>query len=184
MDRRSFLQLGISSLLLAPSGGAMGGLHMLTPNRGINVNGEGFVIGGISKAWYSGEVHYFRTPSTEWRSTFQLLREAGANCVATYLPWMFLEPERGRYAVTGEHSFEQIALYLKLAQEAELYVFARPGPFCGSELRTGGLPEWLYEDPSFIASDIEGRPMKHRPMSYMHPVYREKAWEWFRRHGD
>ena len=42
---------------------------------------------------YSGEFHYFRVPKKDWRRRMDLFREAGGNCIATYMPWMLHEPK-------------------------------------------------------------------------------------------
>ena len=34
---------------------------------------------------YSGEFHYFRVPRSDWRKRMQLFKDAGGNCIATYI---------------------------------------------------------------------------------------------------
>ena len=43
----------------------------------------------------SGEFHYFRVPRNEWRRRMRLLKGAGAQALASYIPWLIHEPEEG-----------------------------------------------------------------------------------------
>ena len=37
----------------------------------------------------AGEFHYFRTPQDQWRHRLGLLKAAGFNTLATYIPWLW-----------------------------------------------------------------------------------------------
>ena len=48
-------------------------------NRCIQIEGEDVFV-------YSGAFHYYRVPQPLWASRFSKLKEAGFNCVETYIP--------------------------------------------------------------------------------------------------
>src|SRR5664279_1429278 len=86
-----------------------------------------YSIGGKPAFLYSGEFHYFRVPRADWRRRMRLFKQAGGNCLATYVPWLMHEPEEGRFVFDeGQLDLEE---FLRLAGEVGLYVIARPGPY-------------------------------------------------------
>jgi beta-galactosidase len=127
----------------------------------------------------SGEFHYFRVPKADWRARMELLKQAGGNCVATYVPWAIHEPEEGRF-VFGEADYTDLEGFLQTAAEAGLYVIARPGPYQYSELLYHGLPPWLCDNhPELLARELDGRIINVGVVSYLHPLFVEKARGWF-----
>ena len=71
-------------------------------------------------------------------------------------------------------------LFFVLLGTAGLYVIARPGPYQYSELKYDGLPGWLCENyPELHAKDIEGKSFRTSSISYVHPLFLEKAHTWF-----
>ena len=62
-----------------------------------------FLIGTKRVYLLSGEFHYFRVPKQDWRRRMQLFKEAGGNCLVTYIPWLLHEPEEGvfRFGLPG-----------------------------------------------------------------------------------
>jgi beta-galactosidase len=139
-------------------------------------------IGGRPVFLYSGEFHYFRVPKKDWKERLTLFKQAGGNCVATYIPWMLHEPEEGRFVFGGEDGVCDLEGFLRTAQEVGLYVIARPGPYQYSELKYGGLPAWLFERfPEILARRIDGSPVSGDAVSYLHPVFLEKVRAWFDR---
>lgn len=127
----------------------------------------------------SGEFHYFRVPRKDWRRRMKLHKEAGGNCLATYVPWVIHEPEEGRFVFDAdEHT--QLEAFLKTAAEMELYVIARPGPYQYSELLYAGLPHWLCDRyPQILAKKHDGSPLRFFSVSYVHPLFLSKARRWF-----
>src|SRR5215813_14370162 len=90
---------------------------------------------------WSGEFHPFRLPSPSlWRDVLQKLKANGYNAVSMYFAWGYHSPKRGVYDFTGIRDMDQA---LSLAQEAGLYVIARPGPYINAEVDGGGFPAWL-----------------------------------------
>lgn len=145
----------------------------------ITFDSNSYYLDGKPFFFYSGEVPYFRVPRKDWRFRLQKLKDAGANCVSTYIPWGFHEPEEG--AVSFEpHTQKDLDGFLELCGEIGLFVVCRPGPNCYSELRFEGLPDWLCENyPQIRARDFDGKPFRSSSVSYLHPVFLQKAKKWY-----
>ena len=137
-------------------------------------------IAGQPVYLHSGEFHYFRVPRADWRARMRLFREAGGNCLATYIPWLLHEPQEGTFRFGGD--VLDLEGFLQTAQEEGLYCIARPGPYQYSELKYDGLPGWLCEGyPELHAHDIQGRIFRQSSISYIHPLFLDKARRWFDR---
>ncbi len=137
-------------------------------------------IGGQPVYLHSGEFHYFRVPRADWRHRMRLFKEAGGNCLATYIPWLLHEPQEGSFRFGGEDGVLDLEGFLQTACEEGLYVIARPGPYQYSELKYDGLPAWLCEGyPELHAHDIEGHIFRQSSISYIHPLFLEKTRRWF-----
>ena len=128
----------------------------------------------------SGEMHYFRVPHAGWRDRLKKLKEAGGNCVATYVPWLLHEPEEGRFEFGAvQFNFER---FLDLCAEEGLWAVVRPGPYQYSELLNAGLPSWLFSNyPDVKARRLNGAEFDNSAfsVSYLHPVFLEKTRRWF-----
>jgi beta-galactosidase len=73
-----------------------------------------YQAGGRPIFLLSGEFHYFRVPKADWRQRMRLFKEAGGNCLATYIPWLIHEPEEGRFRFSGE-DWLQLEEFLRTA---------------------------------------------------------------------
>lgn len=115
--------------------------------QGLSVDQPHFTLNNKNISLYSGSMHYFRVPPQYWRDRLRKMRAAGLNAVQTYVPWNLHEPEPGKYDFgeggTDMQDFLNIETFLKTAQEEDLFVIMRPGPFICAEFEFGGLPSWL-----------------------------------------
>ncbi|ERL83439.1 beta-galactosidase-1-like protein 2 [Dendroctonus ponderosae] len=110
---------------------------------------------------FSGALHYFRAHPLYWRDRLKKYRAAGLNCVETYVPWNIHEPEDGSFDFGEDPDrndfslFLDLVQFLKIAQEEDLFVILRPGPYICAEWEFGGLPSWLlrHEDLKVRTSD-------------------------------
>ncbi|RAH73282.1 glycoside hydrolase family 35 protein [Aspergillus aculeatinus CBS 121060] len=103
-------------------------------DRSLFVNGERVLL-------LSGEFHPFRLPSPGlWLDVFQKIRALGYSAVSFYLDWALLEGEPGHIRTTGVFALDQ---FFEAAQEAGIYLIARPGPYINAEVSGGGFPGWL-----------------------------------------
>ncbi len=176
MDRREFTKLSLASAGLALHAR---GARAAEQTR-VGFTQHHFEIDGRPAYLYSGEFDYFRVPKADWKGRMQLFKETGGNCLATYIPWLIHEPEEGKFVFGGEGGVHDFEGYVETAQEMGLFVIARPGPYVYSELRYGGLPGWLFRNyPQVMAKDIKGRPINVESISYLHPVFLEKARRWY-----
>ncbi len=150
----------------------------------ISFDSQSILIDGRREFLVSGEFHYFRVPPEDWRRRMELLKEAGGNCLATYVPWIVHEPEEGRI-VFGDEPKRDFARFLETARDAGLAVIARPGPYQYSELAYNGLPEWLVKNyPPLRAKKADGTDLAEGSVSYMHPLFLEKARRYYRAFAD
>lgn len=109
----------------------------------------------------SGEMHYPRIPREYWRDRIRMARAMGLDTTSTYVFWNRHEPQPGVFDFNGEND---VAAYIRIAQEEGLDVILRPGPYVCAEWDFGGLPWWLLQ---------EEVPVRTLHESYMQPV---RAW--------
>lgn len=148
--------------------------------QNITFTQKGFRINGEDAFLVSGEFHYFRVPANDWKRRMQLFKEAGGNCLATYVPWIVHEPEEGQI-LFDDVDYRNLTGFLEAAQEMDLQVILRPGPYSYSELRNDGLPSWLVENyPEILATDVCGKVFRDSSVSYNHPVFLEKARRFYK----
>jgi len=99
------------------------------------LNSEPFVV-------KAAELHYPRIPKEYWEHRIQAAKALGMNTICLYVFWNYHEPEEGKYDFSGQ---KDIAAFCKLAQEHDMYVIVRPGPYVCAEWEMGGLPWWLLK---------------------------------------
>ena len=99
------------------------------------------MIDGQRLQIWSGEFHMFRLPSPSlWSDVLQKIRAEGFNTVSLYFSWAYSSSAPGVYNFSGVRDVNRV---LQLAEQAGLYVIARPGPYINAELDAGGFPGWL-----------------------------------------
>jgi len=90
-------------------------------------------------------MHYPRVPRAYWRDRFRKARAMGLNTITTYVFWNLHEPRPGVYDFSGQND---VAEYIREAQQEGLNVILRPGPYVCAEWDLGGYPSWLLKDRS------------------------------------
>lgn len=139
-----------------------------------------FWLDGEPMLLQAGELHYFRTPVEHWPHRLSLLQAAGFNAVATYIPWLWHEPDEGAFDFDGHsHPMRNLAGFLDLAADMGLFLIARPGPYIMAETINEGIPPWVfarYPQVAVVAQD--GRPCNIA--SYLHPDFRACVARWYR----
>merc|ERR1711871_1630354 len=68
----------------------------------------------------------------------------GLNAVQTYVPWNWHETDKGHYDFSSEG--HNLVKFLQTAQELDMPIVLRPGPFICAEWTGGGLPGWLQQN--------------------------------------
>ena len=147
----------------------------------IQIQDKQILIDGEPRVVMAGEIHYFRVARDEWEQRILLLKVAGCNAVASYIPWLWHELPDGTIDVTGATRPERdIAAFIDLCAAHDLWFIARPGPFIMAELKNEGLPFRLYtEHPEIVPSGWDGKPAPSRTVDYLAPAYLEECDRWF-----
>jgi beta-galactosidase len=135
----------VSLLLLAVDWVALSGLAQSAKASSITIEGSRFMRDGKPYQIISGTIHYPRVPREYWRDRLQKARAMGLNTIETYAFWNLHEPSPGVFDFSGN---KDIATFVRMAQEEGLNVIVRPGPYICAEWEAGGLPAWLFADPS------------------------------------
>lgn len=123
----------------------------------ISTNQTSFLIDGKPFQIISGEMHYSRIPRAYWRDRLKKARATGLNTISTYVFWNIQEPRPGLYDFSGNND---IAAFIRIAQQEGLYVILRPGPYVCAEWDLGGLPSWLLADPKAVLRSQDPHFMK------------------------
>jgi beta-galactosidase len=128
---------------------------------------------------HAGEFHYFRTPADQWVHRLELLRAAGFNTVATYIPWLWHQPQPELSDLDGHtHPMRNLAGFLDLAADMGFFIIARPGPYIMAETINEGIPPWVfvqYPQAAFIAQDGQAQNF----VSYLHPDFLTCVEAWY-----
>lgn len=106
----------------------------------IDYEHDTFIMDGKPYRFVSGSFHYFRALPGSWRQILRSMRAAGLNAVMTYIEWSTHEPKEGEYKWDGIANLEQ---FIQIAEEEDLHVILRPGPYICAERDMGGFPYWL-----------------------------------------
>jgi beta-galactosidase len=132
-------------LLLAVDWFTLSGFAQSAKAPAITIEGSHFIRDGKPYQIISGTIHYPRVPREYWRDRLQKARAMGLNTIETYAFWNLHEPSQGVFDFSGN---KDIATFVRMAQEEGLNVIVRPGPYICGEWEAGGLPAWLFADPS------------------------------------
>lgn len=109
----------------------------------VQVTREGWWIDGQRRILLCASLFYFRVPKELWADRIERVAQAGYHALDVYIPWNYHEPQRGTLLFDGDRD---VRAFFRLAQEAGLYIIARPGPYICSEYDGGALPAWLYPE--------------------------------------
>lgn len=148
-------------------------------DRDFRIQGGQFWLDGAPCFIHAGEFHYFRTPAEQWEHRLRLLQEAGFNAVATYIPWLWHQPEEGLTDLDGStHPLRNLVGFLDLAAEMDFLIIARPGPYIMAETINEGIPPWVFENYPQIAVVDQHRHVQ--PLaSYLHPDFLQCVEQWY-----
>jgi beta-galactosidase GanA len=123
-----------------------------TPQQ-VSYDQNSMLIGGKRIFITAGEFDPWRTPSPSlWLDDLQKMKADGYNAVTVYFDWDYSSPSPGIYDFTGVRDMNE---FLNMAQQAGLYVIARPGPYINAETDGGGIPSWVLTSPNGYRSDVQ-----------------------------
>ncbi|MBO9729427.1 MAG: beta-galactosidase [Chitinophaga sp.] len=111
-----------------------------------------FLLDGKPFQMISGEIHYLRVPRESWRDRIRMAKAMGLNTIGTYVFWNMHEPEQGHYEFTGNND---VAAFVKIAQEEGMWVILRPSPYACAEWEFGGYPYWLQNKKGLVVRSKE-----------------------------
>jgi beta-galactosidase len=136
-------------------------LIVLSSLLSININAQkhsfalgdtSFLLDGKPFQMISGEIHYPRVPKEAWRSRMKMAKAMGLNTIGTYIFWNLHEPQKDVFDFTGSNN---IAEFVKIAQEEGLWVILRPSPYVCAEWEFGGYPYWLQNAKGLQVRSME-----------------------------
>jgi len=153
------------SLVLFPAMRSLGA-QAPAPHR-LRASGDHFELDGKTFQIISGAIHSARVPRAYWRDRLRKARAMGLNTVETYVFWNAHETAPGKFDFFGQND---IAEFIREAQQEGLFVFLRPGPYVCAEWDFGGYPAWLLHEP-----DMEVRTTN--------PAFMAAATRWLHRLG-
>ncbi len=138
------------------------------------------MINGKPVLIVAAEFHYFRTPKSAWRERLELLKSSGFNTIATYIPWLWHEPQPGQFDLTGvTHPQKDLAGFLDLLAELGFMIIARPGPYIMAETINEGIPPWVFERYPEVAV-LDQRGQRQNVYSYNHPQVMPLIDQWYK----
>lgn len=127
----------------------------------------------------AGEFHYFRTPADQWAHRLQMLKDAGFNTLAAYIPWLWHQPAPDVSDVDGHtHPMRDLAGFLDLATSMGFWIIPRPGPYIMAETINEGVPPWVFERypaAAFVSQDGKVQNIA----SYLHPDFLRCVEAWY-----
>ncbi|KAG5547221.1 hypothetical protein RHGRI_013033 [Rhododendron griersonianum] len=91
-----------------------------------------------------------------WPDLIQKAKDGGLDVIQTYVFWNGHEPSPGQYYFEGRYD---LVRFIKLVQQAGLYVHLRISPFVCAEWNFGGFPVWLKYVPG-IQFRTDNEPFK------------------------
>lgn len=114
-----------------------------------------------------GEFHFSRYPQEEWRDELLKIKAGGIEILATYVFWIHHEEVRGDFDFSGRRDLRR---FIELCREVDLPVILRIGPWGHGEVRNGGLPEWLLDQPLLQLRSDDPAYLEH-----VRPFFRQVA---------
>ncbi|MEP7144342.1 MAG: beta-galactosidase family protein [Ferruginibacter sp.] len=129
-----------------------GMLHAQMASHLFSLGDTTFLLDGKPFQIISGEIHYPRVPKEAWRARMKMAKAMGLNTIGTYVFWNLHEPQKGNYDFTGNND---IAAFVKIAQEEGLWVILRPSPYVCAEWEFGGYPYWLQNEKGLVVRSKE-----------------------------
>jgi len=108
---------------LSPPSGSSAPKPEASERHTFGFRGTEFVLDGKPFLMMAGELHFQRIPREYWKDRLLKAKAIGLNTICTYVFWNILEPEPGRWDLTGRND---LSAFINTAQEAGLWVVVRP----------------------------------------------------------
>ncbi|XP_031251198.1 beta-galactosidase 10-like isoform X2 [Pistacia vera] len=105
------------------------------------------IIDGQRKLLISAAIHYPRSVPAMWPGLIQTAKKGGADVIESYVFWNGHELSPGKYYFGGRFD---LVKFVKIVQQAGMYMILRIGPFVAAEYNYGGVPVWLHYIPGTV----------------------------------
>ncbi|XP_010049745.2 beta-galactosidase isoform X2 [Eucalyptus grandis] len=122
----------------------------------VSYDRKAIIIDGKRRILISGSIHYPRSTPEMWPDLIRKAKEGGLDVIQTYVFWNGHEPAPGNYYFGDRYD---LVRFIKLVQQAGLYVHLRIGPYVCAEWNFGGFPVWLKYVPG-IAFRTNNKPFE------------------------
>ncbi|KAK3438940.1 hypothetical protein EUGRSUZ_C03898, partial [Eucalyptus grandis] len=106
----------------------------------VSYDRKAIVIDGKRRILISGSIHYPRSTPEMWPDLIWKAKRGGVDVIQSYVFWNGHEPSPGQYYFEDRYD---LVRFIKLVQQAGLYVHLRIGPYICAEWNFGGFPVWL-----------------------------------------
>ncbi len=161
------LRAWVGAAVLAVAVGAAVAQTVAATRTPLEVEGKQFLLRGKPFQILSGELEYTRIPRADWRDRLRKVHAMGLNTITIYVFWNMHETLPGVYDFAGQND---VAEFVREAQQEGLYVVLRPGPYVCAEWDLGGYPAWLLKSKEMVLRSSQ-------------PEYIEAARRWMLRLG-
>ncbi|PKI49065.1 hypothetical protein CRG98_030517 [Punica granatum] len=128
----------------------------------VTYDGKALSVDGKRRILISGSIHYPRSTPEMWPDLIEKARNGGLDVIETYVFWNGHEPSPGKYYFEGRYD---LVRFIKLVQQAGLYVHLRIGPYVCAEWNFGGFPVWLKYVPG-IEFRTDNKPFEDAMQSF------------------
>ncbi|XP_031252419.1 beta-galactosidase-like [Pistacia vera] len=122
----------------------------------VSYDHKAIIVSGRKRILISGSIHYPRSTPQMWPDLIQKAKDGGLDVIQTYVFWNGHEPSPGKYYFEDRYD---LVRFIKLVQQAGLYVNLRIGPYVCAEWNFGGFPVWLKYVPG-IEFRTDNEPFK------------------------
>ncbi|KAJ3299732.1 Beta-galactosidase 8, partial [Blyttiomyces sp. JEL0837] len=109
----------------------------------VSYDHRSIIVNGTRTLLFVATIHYPRSTPHLWPKILERAKKSGANAIDTYVFWNLHEKVEGSYDF--ETGNANLPLFLKMADEAGLYVILRIGPYVCAEWSFGGFPSWVRQ---------------------------------------
>ncbi|KAI4377786.1 hypothetical protein MLD38_015364 [Melastoma candidum] len=124
------------------------------------------IINGRRRILVSGSIHYPRSTPDMWPGLIQKAKAGGLDVIQTYVFWNGHEPSPGQYYFQDRYD---LVRFVKVIQQAGLYVHLRIGPYVCAEWNFGGFPVWLKYVPG-IEFRTDNLPFKRAMQGFTEKI--------------
>ncbi|XP_021900324.1 beta-galactosidase 10 [Carica papaya] len=121
------------------------------------------IIDGQRKLLISASIHYPRSVPGMWPGLVKTAKEGGIDVIESYVFWNGHELSPGKYYFGGRYD---LVKFVKIVQQAGMYMILRIGPFVAAEWNYGGVPVWLHYVPG-TTFRTNSEPFKYHMQKFM-----------------